>query len=105
MAEVMDAFLRANLVAALAVLAVMALRVPARLRFGPELAYLMWAAPPLAAIATLVPLRTGKPGLHPLAHLAPAHLAPGLAVLWILGLAAAIAAMAWMQLSSLRQAR
>ena len=105
MAEVMDAFLRANLVAAFAVLAVMALRIPARLRFGPELAYRMWAAPPLAAVATLVPLRTGAPALHPLAHLAPAHLAPALSLLWGAGLLATIAAMAWMQLAFLRQAR
>lgn len=105
MADVMEAFLRANLMAALAVLAVMALRVPARLRFGPELAYRMWAAPPLAAVATIVPLRTGKPALHPLAHLAPASLAPSLSLVWMLGLVAAIALMAWMQLAFLRAAR
>lgn len=105
MAELLDAFLRANLVAGFAVLAVMALRIPARRRFGPELAYRMWMAPPLAAVSTLVPLRTGKPALHPLEHLAPAHLAPGLIALWLLGLVAAVAAMAWMQLAFLRAAR
>ena len=105
MAELMDAFLRANLVAALVILAVMALRIPARLRFGPELAYRMWAAPPLAAIATLVPLRTGKAVMHPLAHLAPADLAPQMLTLWLLGFVGAIAAMAWMQAAFLREAR
>jgi len=105
MAELIDAFLRANLVASLAILAVLALRIPARHRFGPEIAYRLWAAPPFAAIGTLVPLRTGPPRLHSLTHLAPAHLAPTLLQTWALGLAAAIALMAWAQLAFLREAR
>jgi beta-lactamase regulating signal transducer with metallopeptidase domain len=105
MAEVLDAFLRANLVASFAILAVMALRIPARLRFGPELAYRLWAAPPLAAIATIVPLRTGTPGVHALTHLAPTSLAPGLLLLWIAGLIGAVALMARLQRDFLREAR
>src|SRR5438270_13799610 len=103
MAELIDAFLRANLVASLAILAVLVLRVPARHRLGPELAYRLWAAPPFAAIGTLVPLRTGAPALHPLAHLAPAHLAPTLLQTWGVGLVVAIGLMAWAQLAFLRE--
>ncbi|HEV2532648.1 M56 family metallopeptidase [Phenylobacterium sp.] len=105
MTELIDAFLRANLVASLAILAVMVLRIPARQRFGPELAYRLWAAPPFAAIGTLVPLRTGAPSLSPLAHLTPAELAPALLQAWGLGLVAAVGLMAWAQLAFLREAR
>ncbi|MEW5688445.1 MAG: M56 family metallopeptidase [Pseudomonadota bacterium] len=58
MAEVLAALLRVNLVGAAAIVAVLALRVPARRLFGPEVAYWLWAAPPLAAFATLLPPRT-----------------------------------------------
>lgn len=58
MTEVLAALVRANLVAAAAVLVVLALRIPARRLFGPQVAYGLWAAPPLAAFATLLPPRT-----------------------------------------------
>ena len=58
MSEVFAVMLRANLVAAAAVLLVLLLRRPARGLFGPEIAYGLWAAPPLAALATLLPART-----------------------------------------------
>ena len=48
MTEVLEALLRANVAGALAVLAVLALRVPVRLRFGPEVAYGLWLTPVLA---------------------------------------------------------
>lgn len=59
MAEVLAALLRANLVGAAVIVAVLAVRLPARRLFGPEVAYWLWAAPPLAAFATLLPPRTG----------------------------------------------
>ncbi|MFC3071343.1 M56 family metallopeptidase [Phenylobacterium soli] len=105
MAEVVDALLRANLVAAAVILAVMALRAPARRRFGPEMAYRLWAAPPLAALATLIPLRTGKAALAPLDHIAPANLSPVLLGLWGAGVVLAIVLMARAQAAFLRAAR
>jgi beta-lactamase regulating signal transducer with metallopeptidase domain len=53
--EVLAALVRANLVGAAAILVVLALRIPARRLFGPQVAYGLWAAPPLAAFATLLP--------------------------------------------------
>lgn len=106
MTEVMDALLRVNLVAALAILAVLVLRAPARLRFGPEVAYRLWAAPPLAAFATLTPLKVSQGGpMHPLTHLAPPNLAPTLLIVWLLGVAVAVALMWRAQAAFLRQAR
>lgn len=61
--EVLAALVRTNLVGAAAVLLVLALRIPARRLFGPQVAYGLWAAPPLAAFATLLPARTEK-GAH-----------------------------------------
>ena len=55
MSEILAAVLRANLVAAAVVLAVLALRIPFRRLFGPELAYGLWAAPPLAVSVSKLP--------------------------------------------------
>jgi beta-lactamase regulating signal transducer with metallopeptidase domain len=93
MAEALDALVRVNLVAGVAILAVLLLRVPARRRFGPEIAYRLWAAPPLAAAATVVPLKVARTPLH-LSHLAPADASPLLLGLWAVGLAVA-AALLW----------
>ncbi|HET6970331.1 MAG TPA: M56 family metallopeptidase [Phenylobacterium sp.] len=48
------AFLKANLVAGLAVAAVAVARIPARRLFGAVAAYDLWLAPPLAGFATLI---------------------------------------------------
>lgn len=105
MTSLMDALLRANLVGAVAILAVLALRLPIRWRFGPQIAYRLWAAPPLAVAATLTPLRTGKAALHPLANLAPAHFASPMLVLWLAGLLTALALLWRAQAAFLRKAR
>jgi bla regulator protein blaR1 len=106
MAELGDTLLRVNLVAGLAILAVLALRIPARRRFGAEAAYRLWAAPPLAAVATLVPLRQSKaPLADPTPHVAAAHLAPAMLVAWGIGLVIAIAMMWRAQAAFQRQAR
>ena len=57
MNDVLTALLRANIVAAATVLAVLLLRLPARRLFGPEAAYRLWIAPPLTALATILPPR------------------------------------------------
>jgi beta-lactamase regulating signal transducer with metallopeptidase domain len=46
-----------NLAASAAIIAVLLLRRPVRKRFGAGVAYAMWALPPLAAIASLLPPR------------------------------------------------
>ncbi len=105
MSEILAAILRANLVGAGAVLAVLILRVPARRIFGPELAYTLWAAPPLAALATLLPARSidGDAG-HAMAEAVSSFAGPGL-TLWALGMAATAVGLAIVQLRFLAQAR
>ena len=51
---------QANLAAGAAILLVLALRAPARRRFGARLTYALWLLPPLAAAATLLPARQGS---------------------------------------------
>ncbi len=112
-ALLLPALLRANLALAAAILLVMALRRPARRRFGALAAYLLWLTPPLCALATLLPAH-GAPVLAPaivlvrsaarqvappaLAHATP-MLGEGLAALWLLGVLAMAAMVA------IRQAR
>lgn len=49
--------LRANLVAAAAIVLILALRPFVTRRFGPRTTYLLWAVAPLAALASLLPAR------------------------------------------------
>jgi beta-lactamase regulating signal transducer with metallopeptidase domain len=91
--EVCAALLRANLLAGLAVLAVILVRLPARRLFGAEVAYWLWAAPVLVAAGALIP--AGRVAAH-----APAHAtvigtfeapAPGLLLaIWAAGIACAV---------------
>lgn len=78
--------LRANLAGACAVLAVLLARGTARRLVGPEMAYLLWAAPPLAMLAILMPAPTidGAPPPDPLAMAIGDAAGPGLA-LWTAG--------------------
>ncbi|MEO8113983.1 MAG: M56 family metallopeptidase, partial [Phenylobacterium sp.] len=57
MNDVAQVLLRINLVGGLVVLAVLAVRLPMRRWLGPQAAYRLWAAPPLAVFATLLPAR------------------------------------------------
>lgn len=95
MVELLNGLLRANLIGSLAILAVLALRLPVRWRFGPEVAYRLWTVPPLAAAATLLPLKTfkGAAVIHPLANLVPGEFAPWLFAAWAAGLVVVAAAM------------
>lgn len=103
--DVLAGLIRANLVAGLAVLAVMALRRPMRRHFGPEIAYGLWALPPIAFVATLMPppVMLEEPGADPFAlSSTAANLALGV---WMLGVALALAIFARAQLRFLRAAR
>lgn len=103
--EILATILRANLVGGLAILAVLALRLPMRRAFGPELAYGLWAIPPIAFVATLMPppVTLDDPGADPFA-LARDHSALALAA-WTAGVALAAALFAWAQLRFLAAAR
>lgn len=98
MSEILAHLLRANLVVSVAVLGVLACRSPARRLFGPETAYWLWAAPPLAALATLMPAPSveGADGNGALAA-AVASVAGPLLALWALGVLLAVAALVWAQ--------
>jgi len=103
--DILAAIIRANLVGGLAILAVLALRIPMRRAFGPELAYRLWAIPPIAFVATLMPppVTLDDPGADPFA-LAGDH--SGLALLaWGAGLALLVALFTRAQLSFLAAAR
>jgi beta-lactamase regulating signal transducer with metallopeptidase domain len=93
MSEVCAALLRANLLASIAILAVIAVRRPARRLFGPEVAYLLWIAPVLVAAGALIPagrVARGAPEhATVIANFAPP--APGLLLaLWAVGISAAV---------------
>jgi len=103
--EVLAAILRANLIGSLAILAVLMVRIPMRRVFGPELAYGLWAVPPIAFVATLMPppVLADRPAIDPLA-LAHDHSTLAL-VLWGAGLALAAALFTRAQLQFLASAR
>jgi beta-lactamase regulating signal transducer with metallopeptidase domain len=57
MAELIGLLARLNLAAAVAILAVIAVRPMVRRRYGPEVAYALWIIPLAAAGAMLFPAR------------------------------------------------
>lgn len=103
--DILAGLIRANLIGSVAILAVLAARLPMRRGFGAELAYGLWALPPIAFVATLMPppVMLDDPGDDPFA-LAKDY--TNLAVaLWALGVAAAVALFARAQVKFLEQAR
>lgn len=58
-ADALDLLVRANLAAAVAILALALLRAPARVHFGAQAAYRLWAMPAVASLASLVPIQQG----------------------------------------------
>lgn len=111
----LEALLRANLALAAAILAVMLLRRPVRRRFGPLAAYMLWLAPPVCALVSLVPVpaptaimapavelvATAGKAVAPVAAKAPA-LPIVLLVIWELGVLAAFGLFAVRQLRFVR---
>lgn len=79
MTEVFDAFLRANLAAGVAILAVIAARPLVRRLAGPGSAYRLWILAPLCALAAMLP--------RPAAELAPAP-ATDVSAPWLIAWAA-----------------
>lgn len=108
-ADLLTAFARANLFGGLAVLGVLALRLPARRRLGPHVAYALWLAAPLAFLATLIPgaeAETAAQAGRPLtAALPPAISDTTLAIVWLVGAVLAAALVILSQLRFLAHAR
>jgi beta-lactamase regulating signal transducer with metallopeptidase domain len=108
MADLLAGFARANLAAGLAILAVMALRLPTRRAFGAQTAYVLWLLAPLAFLGALLPAAEAQ---TPPLQAAPAALAlfapqtPGLTMLWAAGILLALALVAAGQARFLRHAR
>lgn len=108
-AELLGLLLRGQAAAAIAVAGVLAIRVPARRMFGPEVAFRLWTGPPLAAFAALItPLLPARvAAVAPAGSVAtgPAISAQAWFLIWGLGILAAATLMAFAQLRFLRQAR
>jgi beta-lactamase regulating signal transducer with metallopeptidase domain len=104
--EVLATLLRFNLVLGLAIVAVLALRIPVRRLFGPEVAYGLWAAPPIAALATILPARVddGAPQVHALTAALTDYSGPTL-LAWAVGAAMAIAGLGRAQAKFMAEAR
>ena len=103
--DILGELLRANLAGSAAILLILALRRPVRLRFGPMAGYGLWLAAPLCVLAGLLPAHAPAEALAPAITLVEsatrqitplvrkaAGLADVLAVLWLVG-AIAMAAM------------
>lgn len=125
--ELIAAIARANLVAAVAVVAVLALRSGIRRWFGAQSVYALWILPPVAALAAMLPARRvvevitripGEPhpsvapsfqsfGAHPIEYAGALTAAPAqaqdiywpqaLLVVWFVGVLASICFLAWRQ--------
>ena len=106
MQELLAALLRFNLVLGLAVLAVLALRIPVRRIFGPEVAYGLWAAPPVAALASVMPARVDDAAPQVQALTAALADWSGAALFaWAVGAAVAVAGMVAAQALFMAKAR
>lgn len=122
-ADILEALFRINLAAGAAILGVIVLRKPVRIRFGARLAYGLWLLPVLTSAAVLIParqvhiVRAAAPALARaldpnqgmLAPSAPtaASLDPLVLIvgLWVAGIALAVLVMAGLQLRFMRGAR
>lgn len=98
MSSILADLLRVNLAGACAVLVVLLVRGLARRLVGPEMAYCLWAAPPLAALATLMPAPVvdGFPPADALAYAIRDWSGPALAA-WLAGVAFMLAGLTWAQ--------
>jgi beta-lactamase regulating signal transducer with metallopeptidase domain len=103
--EVLAALLRSNLALAIAIVAVLAPRIPVRRLFGPEIAYGLWAVAPVAALASVLPARVddGAPQVHALAAAIADISALGL-LIWGVGAVLVVAGLAHAQAQFMRSA-
>lgn len=99
-ATVATALLKANLVAAVAVLAVAPVRLVARRAFGPAAAYHLWLLPPLAGLLALI-VDLARPHTDP----AIFAMSPVLPAIWAAGALAMAALFTVAQMRFLAEAR
>jgi beta-lactamase regulating signal transducer with metallopeptidase domain len=104
MADLIGFIIRMNLVASLAILAVILVRPVVRRVYGAEIAYALWIIPLAAAGATLVPTRVVTGPMEP-----PDLVAPGMAIIllgvWLAGVIVLASRIALLQARFLRLAR
>lgn len=104
MAELIAALAGVNLAAALAILAVLAVRPVVRRMFGADVAYGLWAIPPAAGFATLLPAPVAE-GASPNLGAGQPGLAAALLALWLAGAILAVLWLAVLQMRFLHLAR
>lgn len=108
-ADLLTAFARANLFGGLAILGVLALRLPVRKHLGPHVAYALWLAAPLAFLASLIPgaeAETAAQAGRPLTAALPAAISDtALMVVWLAGVVLAAALVVLGQLRFMAHAR
>lgn len=100
--ELLDALLRANLAASLAILVVLGLRGAALRLGGPQSVYRLWLLPPLAFAASLLPRPAAELAESP--NLLAASASGALSALWAAGFMAALVLVAVSHLRFLRRA-
>lgn len=105
MTEIVAALVRANVVATIAILAVLAARLPIRRRFGPEVAYGLWLAPALAVAGSLFPARLSEAAPRAASVLTSQHLSSLLLVVWGIGAGFSVLALCVAQAAFLREAK
>ncbi len=109
LADLVSAFVRANGFAGLAILLVLAIRIPARRFLGAQAAYALWLAAPLAFLASFVPgseAPSAAEAAAPLTAALPAALPLAvLAMVWLGGVALAASLVVLGQLRFLARAR
>ncbi|WP_340644239.1 M56 family metallopeptidase [Phenylobacterium sp.] len=108
MADLIADLLRANLAASLAILLVLALRLPARRVFGAQIAYRLWLIVPLAFAASLIPAAeapTGTPGPALPLTLTPPGAVSFATEVWVAGAVAILALMVFGQWRFLQRAK
>ncbi|WP_411288626.1 M56 family metallopeptidase [Phenylobacterium sp.] len=110
--ELLEILIRTTGALSLAVAVILALRLPARRWLGAQTAYLLWAAAPLAMLASLLPrptLTSSDPvGAGPAAwadQIGAAGAAGAVLAVWLAGVLASAAVMGVAQAAFLRQAR
>jgi beta-lactamase regulating signal transducer with metallopeptidase domain len=111
LADLVQGFVRANLFTGLAILAILALRIPVRRYLGPHAAYVLWLAAPLTFISCMIPgaeaeTAAAAAAVKPIADALPQALpASLLGLVWMAGVALAVGLVVFGQLRFLARAR
>lgn len=106
MSDLLALLVSANIAATVAVLVVLAVRLPVRRVLGPRQAYALWAVVPVTFLATLIPPSrdAGPSAAAKLSAPLATDLAGPAVICWLAGAMVATAWMAWSQIRFLRRA-